>query len=235
MERIVSLGDKLELKKISLNDKDEKKGHIYISQVLDFKRDDLLKVAMPIVNGRVVPLTVNENFTAMFYTSKGMYEAKVVITDRYKEKNLFILEVEIMSSFTKVQRRQYFRYECNLPIQYRVVEEVSQGNKEEEQTDIIWGKAVMVDLSGGGAKFITRDKLEAGVNLNLLFNLESVLGCSTIDTQAFLIASVKSQRRNDLYEQRVEFIGMDDAKREIIIKYIFEMERLKRQKEKGLV
>ena len=67
----------------------------YFSQVYDILSEDEMKIAMPIVDGRVIPLPVNGRYDLCFYTSGGLYQCKATITDRYKEGGLFVLQIEI--------------------------------------------------------------------------------------------------------------------------------------------
>ena len=58
-------------------------------------------------------------YEVCFYTSTGLYQAKLEITDRYKENNIFILVGAFCSDLEKCQRRQYYRLEKIIDIDYR--------------------------------------------------------------------------------------------------------------------
>ena len=124
LSKLVSLGDRLELTspaKMQQNkENDEPQPHKkpYVSQVYDVLEDEQLKIAMPIVEGRVIPLPLHGRYDVTFFTAGGLYQAKSVIVERYKEDGLFILVIELTSELKKYQRRQYFRLEYTMDVEY---------------------------------------------------------------------------------------------------------------------
>ena len=91
MASVINIGDKIELTKINKsmqNDSDEEQVK-YISRVLEKSNDYEMKIAMPIQGGRVVPLAVGDTFMSCFFSGPGaIYEARIKVTDRYKQENL---------------------------------------------------------------------------------------------------------------------------------------------------
>ena len=80
---------------------------------------------------------------------------------------MYILVVELMSDLKKFQRRQYFRLECTLDIEYRRLED-SDVEKIKEDPELIrdimesepFTSAIVLDISGGGVRFASEEKLE---------------------------------------------------------------------------
>lgn len=246
LSKIISPGDRIELTKpvkASATEKmAEKKDilehekRIYISQVYDILEDEQLKIAMPIVEGRVVPLPLHARYNACFYSSGGLYQAKLVITGRYKEDGLYILEAELTSELKKFQRRQYFRLEHTMDLEYKVVSDeeimdmLEQPDKMEEITSYGMSEGIILDISGGGIRFTTKEELEK--KSEVLVNIN--IGIATEDIcrlPATIISSTKADNREKLYVNRAEFHNMKDATREKIIKYIFDLERRMRKRD----
>lgn len=246
LSKIISPGDRIELSKPvkatgsgTLKDKKDttvQEKRIYISQVYDILEDEQLKIAMPIVEGRVVPLPMHARYDACFYSSGGLYQAKLVITDRYKEDGLYILEAELTSELKKFQRRQYYRLEHTMDFEYKVVTEEEMmdvlENEETLETSTSFGMTdgIILDISGGGIRFTTKEQLEKNtevlVNINIGIAREDVCRLAAV-----IISSSKVDNRERLYVNRAEFHNMKDAVREKIIKYIFDMERRMRKRE----
>ena len=116
-----SIGNKIELIKLEDVIKNNENKNVYISKIYDILSQDSIQIAMPIFNGKIVPLPVNEKFSACFYTEKGLLQCNVLITSRYKSGNLFFLEVLLLGELKKVQRREYYRYSCVLDARIREV------------------------------------------------------------------------------------------------------------------
>lgn len=236
LSKMISPGDRLELSKPvnppaagTAGGKEQKK-RIYASKVYDVLEDEQLKIAMPMVEGRVLPLPLHSRYDACFYSSGGLYLAKVVVTDRYKEDGLYILEIELTSELKKFQRRQYYRLEHTMDIEYKCVTEEEMMDVIENDTALelssLYGMStgIMLDLSGGGIRFTTKEQLEKDsaliINLNIGIAVEEICRLA-----ATVISSSKLDNREHMYVNRVEFRNMKDTTREKIIKYIFDMER----------
>ena len=118
-ENVINIGDKVEMYRISAQVENNDVRRQYLSRVLDYMEDDQIKLAMPMEGGRMIPLTVGDMYEVCFYTSNGLFQARMEIVDRYKENNIFMLVGEFRSDLEKCQRRQYYRLEKIIDIDYR--------------------------------------------------------------------------------------------------------------------
>ena len=141
----ISIGNKIEL--VMLDDiiKNESNKKVYVSKIFDILPGNKLQIAMPIFEGKIVPLSVSDKYSACFYTDKGLLQCNVIITSRYKDGHMFFLEVLILGQLEKVQRRQFYRYVCKLNAKIRVVsdqeyEEIKKlrCRKSKEQPTIVF-------------------------------------------------------------------------------------------------
>ncbi len=245
INKILSLGDRIELRKpAALSEKDNKnvtKEHAkssrpYISQIYDILDGEQLKIAMPIVEGRVIPLPLHGRFDACFFTSGGLYQSKVVITDRYKEDGLYILVVDITSELKKFQRRQYFRLEYVMDITYKKINQeqimvaVSDPQGLEEILSDGVRQGIALDVSGGGMRFTSAEELEKDSVIIIMFNM-GITEEKEVCLIANVISSTRNQNRERMFEHRVEFTNMKNTVRENLIKFIFETERRLRKKD----
>ncbi len=234
----VTVGDRIELKRIgtSINKKsksvtDEK---LYLSKVYDILGDDKLTIAMPIEEGRIIPLQVGSRYEVVFITKKGLYQCNAVIEKRYKQNALYVLVISLISNLEKHQRRQYYRLECLLDFQYKILQEEEMKNFQQNADCILekdsFQKATALDISGGGIRCVSPEKLSVGSKLVVLLNLELSDG----NHEFTILSNVKDanvmKNNNGLYEARLEFIVIQKKAREILIKYIFENDRIHRKK-----
>lgn len=247
---VIQIGDKVNLLKVKKKQEDDVTIE-YVSQVLEFTEDNKIKIAMPIQNGRVIPLNVDEQYYMRFYSKKGLYQCKGVILDRYKEENVFILIVRYISDLEKFQRREYYRLEHILDINYRVVtreEEIyekwireDQFDRPEDRKECIeklkilqaaWEPATITDISGGGARFNSMHPTDPEKKIVIAF-LFYVNGKGyDYRLKAVVISCEPLVNRQGVYENRVKFIELELEKRETLIKFIFEEERKIRKKKR---
>lgn len=249
---VVSVGDKLELKSINSSTKKKENERVYKSQVLDFISEDTVSILMPIEGGRVIPLAVGDKYGLCFFTKKGLFQCKSIIIDRGRIDKVYVLTVQITSELEKFQRRQYYRLEYLLVFKYRLITdaEISINKKlqsnniasEEEKQSFInslealkedWLSGTILDISGGGARFVSESSLEHGNMLKISLDISHGADDKNIEIYAFVISSEKMINRIGFYEHRIQFKDIPKDVREAIIKFIFEEERRLRKREKN--
>ncbi len=241
LSKYVKVGDKLELESIEDNsEKDElidKKN--YRSQVYDIVSEDQIKIAMPMEQGKVVLLPVDGEYNICFYAQSGLYQCLARVIDRYKTDNIFILVMELTTDIRKYQRREYYRLNCVLDMKVREVlpaEKAIPNGLEQVyflDTDITFSNGTMVDISGGGARFISKSKYPKGCNIQFAFSLFVSGKLTEYKLLGRVLFSEELASRPGAFEHRIQFINIMNDERESIIKFIFEEERKIRRREKG--
>lgn len=239
MNKVISEGNKVELHRISSTAKAEGAGKeikTYVSLVTELIDENRMKITMPIESGRVVPLPVNGRFCANFYTDKGLYQARIMISDRYKEGNIYILVIELISDLMKFQRRQYYRLACTMNIWYCKLEEGEempdiQGNNVREILNNRYKEGTALDISGGGIRFVSHERLTPGDTVYIVLDIKYGEKGNQYGLNGKVISSGEVPGRPENIEHRVEYMCIEGKVRESLIRYIFEEERRQRQKE----
>lgn len=242
MDNRISIGDKIELEKIEtrLSVDPDKKPEKYASQVLDEAPEDRIYAAMPMKGGTVVPLSVGQRLKATFYTSTGLQRCEVVVTGRCRKEGFFLMEIDQVTTLQKVQRREFFRLESRKHMKYRIIEGeelemIRAGNAYcADVQDISWKDAVMLDLSGGGIRFVSSHKEEKGSFVEVQFDIECDEQVEIVYVYAELLRSERNPNNNAIYDQRVTFWKLDNGMREKIIHHIFSEQRKRRSQQLGL-
>lgn len=242
MNNKIMIGDKLELEKIEtrLSASPDKEPTIYVSQVLDEAEDGDLFVSMPIQAGKVIPLNVGEEFYVSFYTKSGMLRCQAEVMGRYKKDSLFLLKIALVTELQKVQRREYYRLSCHMPIIYRIISDEERKLLEEdvpydeEEMILDWQTGEILDLSGGGIRFITSAQLPKHTLLQVRFDISSGDEVEVMYVYARLLRAERNQNNSSIYDNRIKFWRMDRVTREKIVRFIFETQRKKRSKEAGM-
>ncbi|MBR1597448.1 MAG: flagellar brake domain-containing protein [Lachnospiraceae bacterium] len=242
MDFRINIGDKLDLKKIEkrLSVDPDREVPVYITQVLDETAEGDILVAMPVSEGRVIPLNVDDEYDTTFYTKSGLLNCRTLVRGRYKKDALFLLALQQLTDLKKIQRREYFRLSCRNPLTYRILddkerEEVEHGWPSTAKVeDDAWKNGIMLDLSGGGIRFVSASREEPNSMIQVRFEYILEDDPRVMYAYANLLRSERNENNTGIYDQRIKFFRMDRNLREELIRYIFETQRKLRSKESGM-
>ncbi len=232
--RLITEGNKIDFKDIL--SKEQLNGGLtpatYASQVFEIRNDNILRVSMPIEHGRIIPLSKGKKFDAFFYTAKGLYQCRVIIIDRFKINNIYMMDIELLTEPVKYQRRQYYRLELNIPVRYMQITETESNvmANEEELPERLgnlseYHTGETIDISGGGLRFTGDTLVEKGNRLAVVFDIDYDGNIERYLLAADVIMSFAIPQHHGMYEHRVEFKDISKENREMLIKYIFQEER----------
>lgn len=238
LSKFISPGVKIELQAVDrvTEDKTATK-RIYESKVHDIISEDKLEITMPMEKTKLILLPVDSEYDLVFYGESGLFQCFARIIDRYKSNNVYILVVELTSNLRKYQRREFYRFSCALEMCARNLrEEEIQAIEKNLPYALTPGlplkQSVIVDISGGGLRFISSQKYENEsllyINYHLLKNGEK----KAYEVIGKVLSVRELENRPGVWEHRVQYYDMDRDVREEIIKYIFEEERKSRRKER---
>lgn len=239
IEKIISPGDKLEMKStVSVVLPDGTEGiKTYKTSVYDVLDDGRIEIVMPTEQTKLVLLPVDGEYDVCFFSHGGMYRADVRIVDRQKVNGTFILVTELISNLHKFQRREYYRFNCIVEMTAR---EMSRQETEAFAKGLTYlvsekdmDRGVIVDISGGGTRFVSKQKFTEDSLILMKFELSIMDRERPFLLAAKVIYSGEIENRKDEYENRVKFEFIDNTTREEIIKYIFDEERKNRKNGKG--
>jgi len=178
----------------------------------------ILVVGAPFERGDVVPLREGTKVRLTFWDETSAYSFVAKIIQRIAVPvPMFVFELP--DTVTKVQRRSFVRVPALYPITFRSV-------TKEGLSDI--QNATMLDLSGGGMRFMTEERLE---NRSLLYT-QVTLPNGDLQTPVRVCRSEKIED-SKRYVVSVEFHDLAERERDRIIRCVFEMQRAMRKK--GLV
>ena len=231
IEKLISPGDKLEMRStVSVVLPDGTEGvKTYESSVYDITDDGKIEILMPMEKQKLVLLPVDGEYDVCFFTSGGMYRVNVRIVDRQKINRTYIVVAELITNIHKFQRRDYYRFNCVIDMAVREMSYEESKAFRDGLPDLVsdegMTRGVIVDISGGGLRFVSRQPYRAGA----ILIMEFLLPISEIETPFRLAAKVmysgEIENRESEYENRVKYEFIDKNTREEIIKYIFDAER----------
>lgn len=230
----VTPGQKLELKAKSGHGENTSNQKTYVSRVFEVLSEDRLEVTMPMEQTKLILLPVDGEYDVYFYTEHGLYQCACRIIDRYKSNNVYILVLELISNLRKYQRREYYRFSCALDMSARSLEEEEIAALEKRKDYLVPGlplkRSIIVDISGGGLRFIANQRYEENSMIYCKYQLQVAGENKEYNLVGQVLKVSELENRKGIYEHRVKYMNINAVEREEIIKYIFEEERKNRQK-----
>lgn len=227
-------GERVDLEMIPAFGETEEEKKYYITKIYEIPDDDHIDVLMPMEKTKLLLLETDTEFQAFFYGRKGIYACEARVAERYREEQFVVASLEITSELKKQQRREYYRYSCVIGMNTRRLTEEEMVQYETTKNSDLLGqpedKSVIVDISGGGMRFVTPIAYEKGDLVYCRFLLSTGEQQKTYSCVVKILNSQPVGNHTKNVEYRGEFRYLDDRKREAIIHYIFEEERRMRRR-----
>ncbi len=235
LSKYVLPGDKVDIRTVKKrrNQEEEPEVRIYQTHVYDILSGDRIEVVMPMEQTKLIVLPIGSEHDMIFCAKTGMYQCRVKVVDRDKKGGNYLLVMDLISNLCKEQRREYFRFSCALEMQSRRLEteEAQAVEKEvivEEQVmpNLPLKRSIIVDISGGGLRFVSDHTYELGSTLLCKYQLDMEGEKNkTFELLGKVLAVNEVENRSGFYEHRVQYINIGKEEREEIIKFIFKEER----------
>lgn len=228
-------GRKIEVTEISLNEDEVIKENTYYTTIYDVISEDKLQIAMPVEKGRLILLQVDTEYEIVVHGDDNLlFQCVIIVTDRYKMDNVHIVVAEMTSNLRRYQRREFYRYSCVLDMETRTIEEDEKAVLAGHEHYIIkkelpLKKSAIVDISGGGVRFIMAGKFELNSTVYCTYNILVKDEIRSFELVGKILDVNKIETKPGSYLYRLQFVDIDTEDRESIIKYIFQEERKNRK------
>ena len=239
ISNFIEPGNKIEIQMVEAQQDQAKEApKTYISQIQDILSENQMEIVMPMEQSKLILLPMDREYNLVIYTENGLFQCFARVIDRYKSNNIYTLMVELTSNLRKYQRREYYRFSCALEMNSRNLEEEEVRAIEERDpySNLIPGlplkRSVIVDISGGGLRFLSSHPYEPGSLIYISYNLLVAGRKKQYELVGKVLSSKKIENRQGSYEHRVQYVDIDADVREEIIKYIFQEERKHRKRER---
>ena len=108
---IILPGDKIDIRLIHQMNVEEnggQKANVYQSNVCEFLSDHEMEILMPMQGSRMVLLQTGAECQFVFYTRRGLYSCDIIVRERYRKDNLYLLRVLFKKQPARFQRREIF-------------------------------------------------------------------------------------------------------------------------------
>lgn len=232
LSKYVAPGGEVELRAIERGlgpeAQDEKSRKPHRSQVLKVLTEDRLEIAMPIENGKLILLPVDSEYDMYFYGKNVVYQCNGRVVDRYRLNGQYVLVMDLTSNLRNYQRREYYRFSCALDMDSRELgeqEEFAVAEQKELLPSLPLKSSVIVDISGGGLRFVAYYAYE----VNSLILCKYTLCVDGKEKEYRLVGKVLAvnelEHRPGVFDHRVQYVDVNPQDREEIIQYIFDEAR----------
>lgn len=221
MRKLKNFGDVPIGTKIELTVIDPIQGKLnigFVSQIEGHIDENRIRISAPIFEAKIYPIKVNSKIEAyLFFKSNQVYRIAGFVEDRLIVDDIALLDVRVTENLQKIQRRQYFRFDCLVPITFY---EKQLSGLEDDKREIY---GVTIDLSGGGLSALTDEPLNRDTEIKGKFILDD----NPIEFSFKFIRCFKNIINNELkYVSSISFIDIGYKDRERIVEFIFNQQRL---------
>nr|WP_308592477.1 PilZ domain-containing protein [uncultured Criibacterium sp.] len=179
----------------------------YASRVISLDSEIELMVENPIKEGKEVHFLNGTRLDVVFQVENhDLHSFETEIVAKVREK-INLLKLRRLGEVKKLQRRNFYRVKSDLDVIVRRL------------GDVIFEETIILDISGGGLKFLSRQDFKLGdlVELNI-----TLLG-EDLDLEAKVVKVDKIGFGKS--EVSVEFYDLYEDDQNVIVKYVFEKQR----------
>ena len=239
LSKFISPGDRIEMQRVERlkGAQAEESRRIYLSSVHEVIAADQMEVVMPMEQTKLILLPVDTEYDVTIYGQTGLFQCFARVVDRYKSNNVYLLALELTSNLRKHQRREFYRFSCALEMCSRTLEEEEIKAVDEKRPYALTPglpikRSVIVDISGGGLRFLSTQRYEPESMLYCSYYLLKNGEKKQIEVVGKVLTVNELENRRGTYEHRVQYVNVDVDTREQIIQFIFEEERKNRKRER---
>lgn len=222
---MVKLMDNIEIgKKIKIVKKNKEDEYLS-SQILDIMGENYMVISGPFKKNNLIFIHKDE-IIKLYYTVEGKgifsYTAKVISR---KISPIYTLSVERISNIIKIQNREHFRLLFGLSLE-KEYELYLNGKKETHKEKC---EAKDIYISGGGMRVYCNFKHKLNDKVYCKIKIED----KEININAIVKRIEEIDSINFEYSIGISFLEIEELSRDTIISYIFEQQRILRNK--GLI
>lgn len=187
--------------------------------------DKYIALTLPLNSGGYVIPHLKEEVVVSYFDSSDIYSFYSNVIGR-KRDNVPLFLIDIPSKVKKVQRRGYVRVAVILVTNYwnihnaENLRELERLKNNEKSV-----KGTILDISGSGCKLL----MESDVNINDLIIVELPVENNLVTVLGRVVRVSKDDLERNVIG--LKFEGINEATRDKLIKFVFEIMRKQRRKE----
>jgi c-di-GMP-binding flagellar brake protein YcgR len=192
----------------------------YTSKIEEVLDKDRILIQAPMQKGRLVRLTLGSLYTIRVNTGSGFLQYEARATEHLREGRIDLLVLSLASQGEKTQRRDFFRYNCAIGMQFYILDD----NGEPVGTSTHEG--LIRDVGGGGMRLASNERIpdKAIIRFTLPLPRDELMIFGQVLRGEHNAGSVHA------YQYRVRFTAMSAAEQDKLVQFIYHEQRRNLQK-----
>lgn len=190
----------------------------YKALIIDIE-DDNIKINIPVCNDEYLMLYKDDKIEINSYLDDGKcfnYYCNVI--SKGKDNNVIYYKLTLPYDVRRIQRRNFFRVNLLEEVTYKNI----TNKTEKEIEELPYKSGIMIDLSGGGLKVKTKEKLKGNDIIVMRIKMTGI----EVKLKGQIVRIEASMDNNFLYG--VKFLDITEMESDRIIRELFEIMRKQR-------
>ena len=190
----------------------------YKALIIDIE-DDNIKINIPVRNDEYLMIYKDDKIEINSYLDDGKcfnYYCNVI--SKGKDNNVIYYKLTLPYDVRRIQRRNFFRVNLLEEVTYKNI----TNKTEKEIEELPYKSGIMIDLSGGGLKVRTKEKLKGNDIIVMRIKMTGI----EVKLKGQIVRIETSIDNNFLYG--VKFLDITEMESDKIIRELFEIMRKQR-------
>lgn len=179
-------------------------------------KENFIILKIPKVNGLYLPVETDEELLLKHYREGATFEAESTVNLRNDDRDPPTIVVSIPEEVKRIQRRDFVRVPCDIPVTVRVLQ-AGPGDTGETLSGSVSG--AIKDISAGGVQVECPEALPLDSEVEVVFTLPHT---ETTMNEVFARVVRESDSEEPPHVLGLEFTSITENKRNDIIQYVYE-------------
>lgn len=191
---------------------------IYKALIIDIE-DDNIKINIPVRNDEYLMLYKDDTIEINSYLDDGKcFNYYCDVISKGKDNNVIYYKLTLPYDVRRIQRRNFFRVNLLEEVTYKNI----TNKTEKEIEELPYKSGIMIDISGGGLKVKTKEKLEDNDVIVIKITLTGI----EVKLKGQIVRMEESIDNKFLYG--IKFLDITESESDTIIKELFAIMRKQR-------
>ncbi len=193
---------------IEIRDKSDDEAPKHRIRIVTIESETEIVTEVPTIAGHPMSMHNGSEFELTYYSEASVFTQSIEVVTRFLSGQKVCVRLLLLGEAKRSNRRQYFR----LPV---LLDGFSRGGSNP------FAPMTTTNLSAGGIRFVTLEKYKTGQFIQIKIKLKK----DTLDIVGEVISCNFIQDSTRRHDVRVRFEQISTREEQIILKYLFEIQR----------
>lgn len=186
--------------------------HRYFSRIEEVIDDKTFIITRPVGERNFAFLFEGQTLKVIYFREDSAYAFDAVVKEKMNQEEKLTATINAVSEIYKLQRRNYFRLAVMVPILLTF----ETGGKKVSK------KLYTSDISGGGIRIASKDKIDEGTAVEIEVFIPGAEGQII---KGRIVRCMRSEKDLNLFDIGIEFTEINPRIRQVIVRYVFSKQR----------